>query len=142
MATLRPGSILDPDLECLSPEAWRTRLGQRLAATVAHAWKAAPRGPTRTLEQAGLSPADVRGLDDLARLPVTRKDALPGLQAAEPPFGGLAGVAPGDLARLYMSPGPIFDPQGHDGDFWRFRHAWPRPASGAATWCSTRPATT
>ena len=121
MASLRPGSILAPDLECLSPEAWRARLGERLVATVAHAWKAAPRA-RRTLEQAGLSPADVRGLDDLARIPITRKDALPGLQAAEPPFGGLAGAAPGDLARLYMSPGPIYDPQGHDGDFWRFRH--------------------
>jgi phenylacetate-CoA ligase len=121
MATLRPGSILDPALECLSPEAWRARLGQRLAAITAHAWKSAP-GARRTLERAGLSPADVRGLDDLARIPITRKDALPGLQAAEPPFGGLNGVAPASLARLYMSPGPIYDPQGHEGDFWRFRH--------------------
>jgi phenylacetate-CoA ligase len=121
MATLRPGSILDPDLECLSPEAWRARLGQRLAATVAHAWMVAPRA-RRSLEQAGLAPGDIRGLDDLARLPITRKDALPGLQAEEPPFGGLAGVDPGALARLFMSPGPIYDPQGHDGDFWRFRH--------------------
>jgi phenylacetate-CoA ligase len=121
MATLRPGSILEPALECLSPEAWRARLGQRLAATVAHAWKAAP-AARRALEQAGLSPADVRGLDDLARLPITRKDALPGLQAEAPPFGGWTGAAPGDLARLFMSPGPIYDPQGHDGDFWRFRH--------------------
>jgi phenylacetate-CoA ligase len=121
MATLRPGSIHDPALECLSPEAWRERLGARLAATVALAWKAAPRA-RRTLEAAGLSPADVRGLDDLPRLPLTRKDTLPGLQAAEPPFGGLAAVDPGALARLFMSPGPIYDPQGHDGDFWRFRH--------------------
>jgi len=121
MATLRPGSILDPDLECLSPEAWRIRLGQRLVATVAHAWKTAPRA-RRSLEQAGLAPTDIRGLDDLPRLPITRKDALPGLQATEPPFGGLAGVDPGALARLFMSPGPIYDPQGQDGDFWRFRH--------------------
>jgi len=122
MATLRPGSILDPDLECLSPVAWRAALGRRLSATVAHAWSSAPR--TRlALEQAGLAPGDIRGLDDLSRLPITRKDALPALQAAEPPFGGLAAVAPGALARLFMSPGPIYDPQGHDGDFWRFRHA-------------------
>jgi phenylacetate-CoA ligase len=121
MATLRRGSILDPDLECPSPEAWRTRLGQRLAAAVAHAWNKAPQA-RRSLELAGLAPADVRGLDDLARVPVTRKDALPGLQASEPPFGGLSGVPPGDLARLFMSPGPIYDPQGHDGDYWRFRH--------------------
>jgi phenylacetate-CoA ligase len=121
MATLRPGSIHEPALECLTPETWRERLGQRLVATVAHAWEGAPRA-RRTLEAAGLSPADIRGLDDLPRLPITRKDTLPGLQAAEPPFGGLAAVDPGTLARLFMSPGPIYDPQGKDGDFWRFRH--------------------
>jgi phenylacetate-CoA ligase len=121
MPTLRPGSILEPDLECLAPEAWRAHLGRRLAATVANAWRSAPH-TRRLLEQAGLSPGDIRGLDDLPRLPVLRKDALPALQDAEPPFGGLATVAPGGLARLYMSPGPIFDPQGHEGDFWRFRH--------------------
>jgi len=122
MATLRPGSIHDPDLECLSPGAWRDQLGRRLAATVAHAFKSAPR-TRRALEQAGVAPGDVRGLDDLARLPILRKDALPALQADQPPFGGLAAMEPGAMARLFMSPGPIYDPQGDDGDFWRFRHA-------------------
>jgi len=121
MATLRAGSIHDAALESTSPEAWRARLGERLSAAVARAWENAP-GARRALEQAGLAPGDVRGLDDLTRLPVTRKDALPGLQAAEPPFGGLAGASIGHLARIYQSPGPIYDPQGHDGDFWRFRH--------------------
>jgi phenylacetate-CoA ligase len=32
-------------------------------------------------------------------------------------------MEPGALARIFMSPGPIYDPQGQDGDFWRFRHA-------------------
>jgi phenylacetate-CoA ligase len=27
------------------------------------------------------------------------------------------------LARIFMSPGPIYDPQGPGEDFWRFRHA-------------------
>jgi hypothetical protein len=139
MATLRPGSILDPDLECLSPEAWRTRLSERLVATVAHAWKGAPRA-RRALEQAGLSPADVRGLEDLARLPITRKDSLPALQAEEPPFGGLAAVDPGALARLFMSPSTIR--RGRTATSGASATAWPPPASGAATWCSTPPATT
>jgi phenylacetate-CoA ligase len=54
---------------------------------------------------------------------VTRKDALPAAQAEEPPFGGLTAVEPGQLARIFMSPGPIYDPQGVHDDFWRFRHA-------------------
>jgi phenylacetate-CoA ligase len=121
MPTLRSGGILDERLETLSPEERSGFLGARLAATVGHAFARAPR-VRRTLEAAGLGPADVRGLDDLARIPVTRKDDLPRLQAEEPPFGGLAGVAPEALARIFMSPGPIFDPQGEGDDFWRFRH--------------------
>ncbi len=121
MATLRPGGILDARLETLPEEARRAWLGGRLAGTVAHAFDHAP-GARRALRAAGISPGDVSGLDDLPCLPITRKDDLPRLQAGEPPFGGLAGVPVERLARMFMSPGPIFDPQGAGDDFWRFRH--------------------
>lgn len=55
---------------------------------------------------------------DLARLPVLRKSDLVALQSADPPFGGLAGVAAGGLRRLFVSPGPIFDPEGRGTDWW------------------------
>ncbi len=121
MPSLRPGGILDRRLETLPDAERRADLGARLAATVRHAAAAAPR-VKRTLAGAGVDPASVRGLDDLARIPVTRKDDLPAFQAEEPPFGGLAGVPVERLARMYMSPGPIYDPQGKAEDFWRFRH--------------------
>lgn len=122
MPALRPGTILDPEVECAPPQEWRERLGAGLAAAVAHAWNTAPRA-RRLLEGAGLSPREVRGLSDLEKIPITRKDALPGYQGEAPPFGGLAAVPPGELSRIFMSPGPIYDPQGADGDFWRFRPA-------------------
>jgi phenylacetate-CoA ligase len=121
MATLRSGAVLDPRVETLSAADRRVALGARLSAAVGHAWAMAPRA-RRTLEGAGLRPGDVRGLEDLPRIPVTRKDDLPRFQAEEPPFGGLAGAPAAELARIFMSPGPIFDPQGTGGDFWRFRH--------------------
>jgi phenylacetate-CoA ligase len=121
MPNLRPGGILDARLETLPGPERRAELGARLAATVRHAFASAPR-VRRTLEAAGLAPEAVRGLDDLARIPVTRKDDLPRFQAEEPPFGGLAGVPVERLARMFMSPGPIYDPQGRGDDFWRFRH--------------------
>jgi phenylacetate-CoA ligase len=119
---LREGRIHDPRTETASAAETRARLGGELAATVARLWQR-PGRARRTLEQAGLRPGDVRGLDQLARIPPTRKDDLPRLQADEPPFGGLEGVDVGALARVFMSPGPIFDPQGRGEDFWRFRHA-------------------
>ncbi|HYS81284.1 MAG TPA: AMP-binding protein [Anaeromyxobacteraceae bacterium] len=118
---LRPTRILDPDLEQQSPPAREAYLSRRLRETVPRA-AAASAHLRQRLADAGLSPEDVHGPADLGRLPVLRKDALPALQAERPPFGDLLGVPPGRLARIFMSPGPIYDPQGEGEDFWRFRH--------------------
>ena len=40
------------------------------------------------------------------------------LQAKAPPFGGLTATPVSSLARLFVSPGPIFDPEGHGRDWW------------------------
>ncbi len=120
---LRPGGFFDARLETMPEPERRAWVGARLAETVRHAWESAPRA-RRTLDAAGVGPADVRGIEDLARIPVTRKDDLPAFQAEEAPFGGLAGVPMERLARVFMSPGPIYDPQGAGEDFWRFRHAF------------------
>jgi phenylacetate-coenzyme A ligase PaaK-like adenylate-forming protein len=122
MAVLRQSRVLDPSTECQAPELRRVLQGERLRRTVAHAFARAHRA-RRTLEAAGLGPTSMRGMEDLVRIPVTRKDALPLAQAEEPPFAGLTAVEPGQLARIFMSPGPIYDPQGAHEDFWRFRHA-------------------
>ncbi len=68
-------------------------------------------------------PRDIRNRADLASLPVTRKTDLPDLQKKEPPFGGFTAVAPGALARIFVSPGPIFDPEGGRPDYWRMARA-------------------
>ena len=49
----------------------------------------------------------------LAKLPLLRKSALLGLQKDTPPFGGFNVTPPGKAKRLFMSPGPIFEPEGH-----------------------------
>jgi phenylacetate-CoA ligase len=59
----------------------------------------------------------------LALLPVTRKHRLIELQKAALPFGGLVAAAPGDLARIFMSPGPIYDPEARRPDYWRLARA-------------------
>ena len=61
----------------------------------------------------------VRSRDALARLPLTRKSDLAALQKAAPPFGGLNATPASGLARLFMSPGPIFEPEGRRPDYWR-----------------------
>jgi len=83
------------------------------------AWQAAP-GFVRCLEAAGLAPADLRSVADLARFPILRKSDLPRIQAADPPFGGLLAVPVERLKRLFASPGPIYEPEGEGPGYYRW----------------------
>lgn len=67
----------------------------------------------------GVDPAAVRTRAALAGLPVLRKSELPTLHKASTPFGGFVAAAPGSFARLFTSPGPIFEPEGRQPDPWR-----------------------
>jgi phenylacetate-CoA ligase len=67
----------------------------------------------------GIDPAGVTSRAALARLPVLRKSDLPALHKAAPPFGGLVPGLPGSFARLFTSPGPIFEPEPTHADPWR-----------------------
>jgi len=62
-------------------------------------------------------------LADLERIPITRKERLPNLQAQVLPFGGWLGQAMGDVRRIFVSPGPIYEPEGRGPDYWRFAPA-------------------
>ena len=72
---------------------------------------------------AGIDPDTVASRADLARLPVLRKSDLYDLQAKDPPFGRLTATPLTRLARIYASPGPIYDPEGMRPDYWRFARA-------------------
>ena len=63
-----------------------------------------------------------------AALPITRKSDLRSLQQREMPFGGLAATPARQLRHVYVSPGPIYDPEGRGRDWWRF--ARPMYAAG------------
>ncbi|MCP3413844.1 AMP-binding protein [Bradyrhizobium brasilense] len=67
----------------------------------------------------GTDPASITSREALARLPVLRKAELPALHKAAPPFGGFVADTPGSFARLFTSPGPIFEPEGRQADPWR-----------------------
>ena len=54
---------------------------------------------------------------------MTRKSELAELQKALPPFGGLNATPVEKLAKLFASPGPIYDPEGRGEDYWRTARA-------------------
>jgi phenylacetate-CoA ligase len=87
----------------------------RLPAQVAHARTNAPYY-RRAL--AGIDPAAIATREALATLPITRKSELVELQKRERPFGGLNATPLSALARVFVSPGPIYEPEGRRADFW------------------------
>jgi phenylacetate-coenzyme A ligase PaaK-like adenylate-forming protein len=71
----------------------------------------------------GIEAGEVDSREALAKLPIFRKAALKELQAARPPFGGFATSESRALGRIFMSPGPIFEPEGRTEDWWRSARA-------------------
>src|SRR5579871_668115 len=67
----------------------------------------------------GIDPSKITSRAALATLPVLRKSDLPALHKAAPPFGGFVADPASGFARLYTSPGPIFEPEGRQDDPWR-----------------------
>jgi phenylacetate-CoA ligase len=67
----------------------------------------------------GIDAEGVNSRDALAKLPILRKSALPAMQKAAPPFAGFVPAATSSFARLFTSPGPIFEPEGAEQDPWR-----------------------
>ena len=92
-------AMLDADVETLPREQLAELQLQRLRATVADAYRHVPLHRAR-LDAAGIAPADIRSLDDVAHLPFTQKSDL----RDHYPFGLFA--RPVDqLARLHASSG-------------------------------------
>ncbi len=72
---------------------------------------------------AHVDPAAITSRAALASLPVTRKAELVELQRTTKPFGGLNATPASGLARIFVSPGPIYDPEGRRADFWHTARA-------------------
>jgi len=122
----RPRAYFDEELETMPAALRAERHREMLRDTVRHAYEHAP-ATRKKMDGAGVRPEDIREPDDLRRIPLTRKADLKVLQKAEPPFGGLAAVSPGGLRRIYVSPGPTFDPEGWEETHWR----WEKPLFAA-----------
>lgn len=68
-------------------------------------------------------PKQITTRETLASLPILRKHDLIELQKTFPPFGGLTAGGGGKLRRVFASPGPIYEPEGHTSDYWRAARA-------------------
>ncbi len=107
--------------ETRTPESREAGLMAALPRILHHA-KSKSAAYGRTL--ADIDPQTITTRDALAKLPVTRKSDLIAAQAKEPPLAGLNATPVLAMARLFQSPGPIYDPQGNGDDWWRMGRAF------------------
>lgn len=71
----------------------------------------------------GFDPDAVTSREALANIPVLRKPELMKLQQDKPPFGDLTATPASSMTRVYMSPGPVYEPEGAGSDWWRVGRA-------------------
>jgi len=66
----------------------------------------------------GIDTPSINSRAALENLPILRKAELMEAQAAHPPFGGFVDEELLDGSRIFMSPGPVWEPQGPGIDPW------------------------
>jgi phenylacetate-CoA ligase len=118
LATDPSHDLFDPE-EALPLEARVAAQEARLREVLQWAYERAP-AVNALFRQAGIRPEEIRTAEDLHRLPVTRKDLLPEIQQRAHPFGGFLAVPRDHLRHIFVSPGPIYDPEGEEPDYWGF----------------------
>ncbi|MDD5487296.1 MAG: AMP-binding protein [Dehalococcoidales bacterium] len=108
--------------ETMSEEARENYLASRLRLQLHHVYRNCP-AARDVFDTAGVSPGDIDTIDDLSRLPVTRKEDIIRLQEKAPPYGGLVAVPEEDVERVFISPGPVYEIQSADIE-WFSRALW------------------
>jgi phenylacetate-CoA ligase len=96
-------------LETMTRQQRLEFLNRKLRAIVQYASKHSVAMKTK-MESVGLKPREIQTIQDLEKLPITKKSDLVDLQKKNPPFGGWEGVPIHQLRRIYVSPGPIYEP--------------------------------
>jgi len=97
------------NLETMDSEKRFEYLNRRLRGIAQYAYKHSPAIKNK-MDAAGVKPRDIQTVKDLEKLPITKKTELMELQKKNPPLGGFEGVPLHALRRIYISPGPLYEP--------------------------------
>jgi phenylacetate-CoA ligase len=95
--------------ETMDWEERRAGLSRRFVEAFQHAFQHAE-AYKDIYGASGIDVSDIKGLDDLERLPILRMETIVERQKAGPPFGGFDTSGPADMRRIYVNPGLIYQP--------------------------------
>ena len=108
--------------ETMSKEEREAYLKERLSEIVRYGYRHSKAIRTR-FDALGLRPVEIKDLKDLERLPIIKKADLVASQKENPPFGGFEVAPEKGVRRIYISPGPVFEPGEWDYEDTRWAQA-------------------
>jgi phenylacetate-CoA ligase len=95
--------------ETMSKKKREAYLSENLAEILRYGYRHSKAIQSR-FDAFGIKPEKIRDLKDLEKLPITKKTDLVTLQKQTPPFGGFGIIPKKGVRRIYISPGPVFEP--------------------------------
>lgn len=113
----RNSGYYQKELETMDKELRKKRKEEGVLRIFKYAYENA-KGYKRFIDSAGFNPESVKTIDDFAKIPVLKKNRMPDFHHNDLPFGGFLAVPVESLKRIYVSPGPIYDPEGRKDDYW------------------------
>lgn len=95
--------------ETMSKKRREAYLKERLSEILHYGYRYSKAIRSR-FDSTGIKPEKIKNLKDLERLPITKKTDLVTFQKQTPPFGGFEVAPKKGMRRIYISPGPVFEP--------------------------------
>lgn len=110
-------------LESMTDEERRAFQESRLRRAVTRAFRGAPAAREMML-RAGVKPGSIKTVADLEKLPVTRKPDLIEQQQRNLPYGEYYIGKYEDIERVFISPGPVYEPLHGSRIKWFAKSFW------------------
>ena len=104
----------DAAKETMPVEERERYLDERLRDIVEYDYQRAPAFKEK-MDRAGVTPDQIKTVKDLEKIPITRKDEFTEHQKSNPPLGGYLAVPKPKI--IYVSPGPIYEPEDPDEQY-------------------------
>jgi len=89
---------------------------RRLSAMTKEAYRHSPR-VKEIFDAHRVAPSDIANAGDLEKLPVISREEVVRLEQEKPPYGGFARLD-ADIDRIFISPGPVYEPHLTEGTLW------------------------
>jgi len=111
----RTAGFFKKNLETMPNKKRLEYANQKLRGIIQYAYRNSVAFQSK-MDSVELKPKDIQTIKDLEKIPITKKTDLMELQRKNPPFGGFEGVPITEMRRIFISPGPIYEPGEADYD--------------------------